>query len=143
MSNSALILEYSVINSIALAFLTLVIHAPVLMWRARTKYAWDLSYGTSLVVAFKANGISFLVSILILSIMISGGNAVDEANSLAGLVGILSWWLVHSNAIFSKANGDPTFTVKNARYFSLTIFGWNFLALISISLIIVFVGSIA
>ena len=113
-------------SAIGLILITLAIHAPVLKWRANSKTFQHLSYKKCLLIASKANSISFLVSITILGIIYFNSSVPNDTDSLAGLFGILAWWIVHSNAVFAEFNDDTSFKLKDARYFSLGIFGWNF-----------------
>ena len=141
MHDTIFFLAYFLPNAIALIFVTFAIHAPIVKWRARAGYAWDLRYTRALVVSSKANASSFLVSLVILALIASSENIPPDADSLAAVIGIITWWVVHSNAVFSEADRDPAFTLKNARYFSIGVFGWNFAVLISFAFVVVFLSS--
>jgi hypothetical protein len=115
-----------VTQAIGVLLWALLFNAPILQWRAQKLRDWRINYKDAYFVSIKAGVIALIVvDVGIFAGALSGNPTVATVGILFGFpLGLVSWWLAHSNALLKLADSSSMLTVKDARSISSQVFGY-------------------
>ncbi|MEX2163555.1 MAG: hypothetical protein WD823_04855 [Sulfuricaulis sp.] len=125
------------IQAIGVLLWALFINAPILQWRAQKHRDWRIKYKDAYFVSIKASVIALIVvDVGIFAGALSGNPTVATVGILFGFpLGLVSWWLAHSNALLKLADSSSVLSVKDARSISSQVFVYLFGVAIAIALV--------
>ena len=107
------------VQILTILFLSAVLAAPILQWRARKLQDYHLTYKDASILSMKAGFIAvivrnaFVIALALMGIVIGPGFKI-----LSILLGVIEWWFFSSNAILKLDNSNSLLTVKDARSIS-------------------------
>lgn len=130
----------------------LLITAPVLQWRARVQRNWYIAYKSALAVSIKAGVVAVVfgdAAVLSLAFAVADSDAQQLIESLGGLVGLVTWWFAHSNALLKLGNTEETISLRDARAITTGVivsvlavaFAFTLLIVIIVAAVVGFSGS--
>lgn len=125
-----------IIQVIGILLWSLLLNAPILQWRSQKHKNWNIGYKDAFFVSIKAGVVALIViDISILAGALSGRPAIITLVMLLGfLLGLVSWWLTHSNALLKLASSSGMLSIKDARSISMQVFVYILAVAIALAL---------
>jgi len=117
-----------------------ILYAPILQWRSRARFSWNLPYKRAFLVSIKAAGMAIVVSMLlgfVAGLTNSTGPLIEAAIFVAG---ILAWWFTHSTALLAESENVISMSLKDARILSAAVMGWAIGLFFALGFVLFIVG---
>lgn len=114
------------------------LNASILQWRAKNLRNWSISYKDAYLISIKSGLVSLIVCDTYLVAIIFFGISNKLLNTFGPLIGLVSWWFVHSNGLLKLAGPSSFLSTKNARAISVSVFVYFIIVIFSLALILLF-----